>query len=74
MASFRFPPVAFVATNALMLATPLNALAETCETDNSVYNMPLLLFVSLVGATVGGKVPIFKADLTLQLLGESSLI
>lgn len=54
MASFRFPPVAFLATNALMLASPLNALAETCETDKSVLNMPLLLFVSLVGATVGG--------------------
>lgn len=60
--------MAFVATNALMLATPLNALAETCETDNSVFNMPLLLFVSLVGATVGGKVPKFNADLTLQII------
>ena len=41
-----------------MLSTPLKALAETCEADNSVFNMnmPLLLAVALIGATVGGKV------------------
>ncbi|KAI5663593.1 hypothetical protein M9H77_22916 [Catharanthus roseus] len=53
-ASLKFLPTVFVAANALMLATPLHALAETCEADKSVFNMPLLLFVSLVGATVGG--------------------
>ncbi|KAF8388700.1 hypothetical protein HHK36_025380 [Tetracentron sinense] len=54
MVPFRFPGVAFVFTNALMLTMPLEALAETCEADNSVFNMPLLLFVALIGATVGG--------------------
>lgn len=37
-----------------MLTTPFKALAETCEADNSFFNMPLLLFVALIGATVGG--------------------
>ncbi|XP_038709877.1 protein FLUORESCENT IN BLUE LIGHT, chloroplastic isoform X1 [Tripterygium wilfordii] len=40
--------------NALTLATPFEALAETCEPENSVFNMPLLLFIALIGATVGG--------------------
>ncbi|KAF2323582.1 hypothetical protein GH714_036217 [Hevea brasiliensis] len=40
--------------NALMWTTPFEALAETCEADNSFFNMPLLLFVALIGATVGG--------------------
>lgn len=31
-------------------------MAETCEGDNSAFNMPLLLLVALIGATVGGKV------------------
>lgn len=47
----------FLVTNALMWTTPLEALAETCEADSSIFNMPLLLFVALVGATVGGMVP-----------------
>ncbi|XP_041001528.1 protein FLUORESCENT IN BLUE LIGHT, chloroplastic-like [Juglans microcarpa x Juglans regia] len=56
----RTPTMAFLVGNALMLTTPLKALAETCEADNSVFNMnmPLLLFVALIGATVGGKVPL----------------
>ncbi|KAL8148717.1 hypothetical protein AgCh_005904 [Apium graveolens] len=29
--------------------------AETCESERSVFEMPLLLFVALVGATVGDK-------------------
>ncbi|CAI9097336.1 OLC1v1033735C1 [Oldenlandia corymbosa var. corymbosa] len=54
--STRLPALARVAADALMLAAPLDALAETCEADNSVLNMnmPLLLFVALIGATVGG--------------------
>lgn len=50
--------MAFLASNALMLTTPFIALAETCEAENSAFNMnmPLLLFVALIGATVGGKV------------------
>lgn len=53
----RLPATAVLVTNAIMFAKPLQALAETCEADNSVFNMnmPLLLFVALVGATVGGK-------------------
>ncbi|KAL3531716.1 hypothetical protein ACH5RR_005237 [Cinchona calisaya] len=56
MVSLRFPAVALIAADALMFSTPLESLAETCEADNSVLNMnmPLLLFVSLIGATVGG--------------------
>jgi len=36
---------------------PFDALAETCEADNSVLNMnmPVLLVVALIGATVGGE-------------------
>ncbi|KAK2651398.1 hypothetical protein Ddye_011254 [Dipteronia dyeriana] len=52
----RSTAMAFVVANAFMLTTPLKALAETCEADNSLFNMPLLLFVALVGATVGGLV------------------
>lgn len=72
-ASLKFLPTVFVAANALMLATPLHALAETCEADKSVFNMPLLLFVSLVGATVGGKVLKVHADLQLysKLIAEN---
>lgn len=39
-----------------MFSMPNTALAETCEADNSVFNMPILLAVALIGATVGGKV------------------
>lgn len=40
-----------------MFAKPFEALAETCEAGNPVFdmNMPLLLLFSLIGATVGGK-------------------
>lgn len=50
----RFPAMEVLLGNALMLTTPLKALAETCEAENSFFNMPLLLAVALVGATVGG--------------------
>lgn len=50
----RFLAVAFLFTNSFMLSTPPEALAETCEAENSFFNMPLLLFVALIGATVGG--------------------
>lgn len=52
----RYPALALVIVNALMFSTPLEALAETCEADKSIFNMPLLLFVALIGATVGGLV------------------
>ncbi|CAI9782404.1 unnamed protein product [Fraxinus pennsylvanica] len=49
-----FPATAVIVANALMLTTAPEALAETCVAENSVFSMPLLLFVSLIGATVGG--------------------
>ncbi|XP_020265344.1 protein FLUORESCENT IN BLUE LIGHT, chloroplastic-like isoform X2 [Asparagus officinalis] len=52
-ASFSFKK-AFVLANTLMLILPLDAVAETCEADNSVMSMPLLLGVALIGAAVGG--------------------
>ena len=51
----RFPATAVAVTSALMLTVPFEALAETCESDNSFFNMPLLSFVALIGATVGGN-------------------
>ncbi|GAB4850020.1 hypothetical protein Ancab_029318 [Ancistrocladus abbreviatus] len=54
MLSKSFPAAALLLTNALVLAMPFEALAETCEADKSPFNMPLLLFVALIGATVGG--------------------
>ena len=53
MVPVRSPAVALIVTNALMLRMPFDALAETCEAT-SAFDMPLLLFVALVGATVGG--------------------
>ncbi|KAL1545517.1 protein FLUORESCENT IN BLUE LIGHT, chloroplastic-like isoform X1 [Salvia divinorum] len=52
----RLPATTIIVTNAILFAKPLQALAETCEADNSIFNMnmPLLLFFSLIGATVGG--------------------
>ncbi|CAI0473139.1 unnamed protein product, partial [Linum tenue] len=42
-------------TNAFVMAAPSEALAQTCEADsNSFMTMPVLLFVAVVGATVGG--------------------
>ncbi|KAK8646029.1 hypothetical protein V6N13_119830 [Hibiscus sabdariffa] len=50
----RVPVTAFLATNILIFTAPFKALAEPCEANYSFFNMPLLLFVSLIGATVGG--------------------
>ncbi|KAJ0695238.1 putative tetratricopeptide-like helical domain superfamily, protein FLUORESCENT IN BLUE LIGHT [Helianthus annuus] len=52
----RSLPVEPIIANALVLAAPLEALAETCDAEQSVFNMnmPLLLLVALIGATVGG--------------------
>ncbi|KAK6911830.1 hypothetical protein RJ641_023923 [Dillenia turbinata] len=52
---YKFPGLVLVA-NALMFTTASKALAETCEANDSVFNMnmPLLLAVALIGATVGG--------------------
>nr|CAN65010.1 hypothetical protein VITISV_027349 [Vitis vinifera] len=54
MVLFRFPATALAVTNALLLTIPFEALAETCEAESSFFNMPLLSFVALIGATVGG--------------------
>ncbi|KAJ9559764.1 hypothetical protein OSB04_004924 [Centaurea solstitialis] len=58
MRILRSLPMEFVVTNALMVVSPLEAMAETCEADQSLFtmNMPLLLLVALTGATVGGLV------------------
>ncbi|XP_059297842.1 protein FLUORESCENT IN BLUE LIGHT, chloroplastic-like [Lycium ferocissimum] len=55
---FRHTATTVIVANALMMTSPLDALAETCEADNSLFNMnmPLLLLVALIGATVGGLV------------------
>ena len=51
-------PSGVIIANALLLTAPLEALAETCEAEQSMFNMnmPLLLLVALIGATVGGKI------------------
>lgn len=55
-AIIRYPGAALLVSNVVLLAMPLDAFAETCEADNSVFNMnmPVLLVVALIGATVGG--------------------
>ncbi|KAK8976833.1 hypothetical protein V6N11_047601 [Hibiscus sabdariffa] len=50
----RVPATTFLAANVLIFTAPFKALAETCEADNSFFDMPLLLLVALIGATVGG--------------------
>ncbi|MED6176937.1 hypothetical protein PIB30_093066 [Stylosanthes scabra] len=50
----RLSSLMLMATNVLMYSVPSKALAETCEPDNSIFNMPILLAVALIGATVGG--------------------
>ncbi|XP_033142336.1 protein FLUORESCENT IN BLUE LIGHT, chloroplastic isoform X2 [Brassica rapa] len=53
----KLPVVAVLLTNSLLMGTPLEALAaEICEPESSIFNMPVLLLVALVGATVGGLV------------------
>lgn len=54
--SFLNPAKAVYMANALMLIMPFEAVAETCEADISSFNMPILLAVALIGATVGGEV------------------
>ncbi|XP_023525427.1 protein FLUORESCENT IN BLUE LIGHT, chloroplastic-like isoform X1 [Cucurbita pepo subsp. pepo] len=50
----RSPVLAFLLANVFTFSAPLKAMAETCEAENSAFNMPILLSVALVGATVGG--------------------
>ncbi|CAI8607852.1 unnamed protein product [Vicia faba] len=68
----RFPLPMFLASNILMFLMPCKALAETCETDNSMFNMPILLAVALIGATVGGLVARQRKG-ELQRLNEQLL-
>ena len=51
-----------------MFSMPNTALAETCEADTSVFNMPILLAVALIGATVGGKVVMRAGNSSLEEL------
>ncbi|VVA97581.1 unnamed protein product [Arabis nemorensis] len=51
----KLPVMAVLLTNSLLMSTPLEALAaEICEPENSMFSMPVLSLVALVGATVGG--------------------
>ncbi|WJX92291.1 hypothetical protein P8452_73952 [Trifolium repens] len=68
----RFPSLLFLASNILMFSMPCKALAETCEADNSMFNMPILLAVALIGATVGGLVARQRKG-ELQRLNEQLL-
>ncbi|XP_047327749.1 protein FLUORESCENT IN BLUE LIGHT, chloroplastic-like [Impatiens glandulifera] len=53
----KSPLMVLIITNVLLLSIPFDALAlETCEADKSVFSMPILLLVALIGATVGGLV------------------
>jgi len=51
-----------------MFSMPDIALAETCEAGNSFFNMPILLAVALIGATVGGKAVRFLYMVILSFL------
>lgn len=66
-----FPATAVLVVNGIMYGGPLKALAETCEANNDIFNMnmPLLLFVALVGATVGGLLARQRKE-ELQRLNE----
>ncbi|KAL0743684.1 hypothetical protein Bca4012_085197 [Brassica carinata] len=51
----KLPVMAVLLTNSILMGTPLEALAaEVCEPENSMFSMPILSLVALVGATVGG--------------------
>ncbi|KAJ4898070.1 hypothetical protein Rs2_24864 [Raphanus sativus] len=58
----KLPVMAVLFTNSLLIGTPLQALsADICEPpESSVFNMPLLLLVALVGGTVGGSLSFFQ--------------
>ncbi|KAL0717143.1 hypothetical protein Bca4012_066465 [Brassica carinata] len=49
--------MAVLLTNSLLVGTPLKAsAAEICEPKSSIFRMPVLLLLALVGATVGGNI------------------
>ncbi|CAA7024638.1 unnamed protein product [Microthlaspi erraticum] len=51
----KLPVLAMLLTNSLLMSTPLEAFAaEICEPESSMFSMPVLSLVALVGATVGG--------------------
>ncbi|KAH7547053.1 hypothetical protein FEM48_Zijuj01G0266300 [Ziziphus jujuba var. spinosa] len=54
------PAVAFCIINALVFTVPFKALAEICEAENSLFNMPVLPSVALIGATVGGSISLVE--------------
>uniref|UniRef100_A0A7N0TYM9 Uncharacterized protein n=1 Tax=Kalanchoe fedtschenkoi TaxID=63787 RepID=A0A7N0TYM9_KALFE len=51
---YKLPPMALLFANVLMLVEPFEASAETCQATDSMFKMPILLAVALIGATVGG--------------------
>ncbi|URE26862.1 protein FLUORESCENT IN BLUE LIGHT [Musa troglodytarum] len=51
--SFSFSK-ALTIVSTLGIILPPEVLAETCEADNSIFNMPLLFAIAMIGATVGG--------------------
>ncbi|XP_020102503.1 protein FLUORESCENT IN BLUE LIGHT, chloroplastic-like isoform X2 [Ananas comosus] len=53
IASSIFVQASIIASS-FELILPSKALAETCEADNSFFNMPLLFAIAMIGATVGG--------------------
>ncbi|EFH61272.1 hypothetical protein ARALYDRAFT_478824 [Arabidopsis lyrata subsp. lyrata] len=55
--TLKLPVMAALLTNSIQMATPFEALAaEICEPESSMFSMPILLLVALIGATVGGLV------------------
>lgn len=57
----------------MFLAMPSEALAETSEAANSFFNMPVLLFVAIIGATVGGEI-FFLLPILLQNFGPHFMV
>ncbi|KAG2315648.1 hypothetical protein Bca52824_018770 [Brassica carinata] len=62
----KLPVMAVLLTNSLLVGTPLKAsAAEICEPKSSIFRMPVLLLLALVGATVGGSNNVFFLHYTL---------
>lgn len=57
---------AIVVASALMLVSPLEALAEQCQGESSFTKMPLFFAVAMIGATVTGKINV--SHFRMQLL------
>ncbi|CAH8292988.1 unnamed protein product [Eruca vesicaria subsp. sativa] len=67
----KLPVMPVLLTNSILMCTPLEALAaEVCEPENSMFSMPILSLVALVGATVGGRLLARQRRGELQRLNE----